>query len=573
MNDNQHGNRLFDKVAAWGVTIALVVAVVLISRAQLTRSPTTADDPRFAHIFPYDQWPVWSVDGKRLLLVSNRDDLERMGSESLWSVNLDGSSLTHVLSRGGVAAPTWSANGKLLAFRNGQRVYVMEPESVRCFVITPSGQYASDPSWSPDGKQLALDISHGEGTDIYVADIDVNKTAVASHFRPVAAFLNGDERLPRWSPDGKWIAFVHTWEIFMEPVADEIWVMHPDGSDKRKICRLAHNNTVERMEWLPDSRRLIICQMYCGRPVVNVELSQEKPRYLPDNISFEDEERLMHSHGGGDEFAIARKYGGYYEAPPEGYLVYRYKFDSQGKPVLDTQLKIVDAVHREVKGFDLPYRPDGKKGWPIGASEVAPAPDGKRIAFYSNSSDYPRTNGTSIWVANLDGSNPVEITKPPQCPDSETPIVMGLEPGFPLILHRRIEAVLELQAEIACPSGWQRVRNMDIRLSRGKGKEILGGVRFDCTANVYRLLDRNIKPTGTPIQQGSNQRVAAGALEVRGEKCRLLRRSHDPYTGLVQASFSIRDGRCRGEWLVEVRAAGMSGKSSGWQPMGWISLK
>ena len=67
--------------------------------------------------------------------------------------------------------------------------------------LTFLGGLQTDPTWSPDGKQVAYASDHGgRGTDIYVQAID------ASAPRQLTFSAGGDSQ-PDWSPDGESIAF------------------------------------------------------------------------------------------------------------------------------------------------------------------------------------------------------------------------------------------------------------------------------------------------------------------------------------------------------------------------------
>jgi TolB protein len=71
----------------------------------------------------------------------------------------------------------------------------------------------------------------------------------------------GDDLAPRWSPDGKKIAYVsgglskYSYEIWgRHSYSCEIWVMNPDGSGKGKLTRNA--KVRPWFEWSPDGRKI-----------------------------------------------------------------------------------------------------------------------------------------------------------------------------------------------------------------------------------------------------------------------------------------------------------------------------
>lgn len=84
------------------------------------------------------------------------------------------------------------------------------------------------PSWSPDGKRLAytnFQMDPGTGMPIFrifVLNIDDLSTNFVS---PGVA--------PAWSPDGSAIAF--TKPSVASPDTAEIWVMQPDGSGQQQV--------------------------------------------------------------------------------------------------------------------------------------------------------------------------------------------------------------------------------------------------------------------------------------------------------------------------------------------------
>ncbi len=58
---------------------------------------------------------------------------------------------------------------------------------------------------------------------------------------------------PQWSPDGSRIAFIR--DRLRGSGDDKLWVMRPNGSDKRKLHQA---RAIESLEWSPDGSRLVV---------------------------------------------------------------------------------------------------------------------------------------------------------------------------------------------------------------------------------------------------------------------------------------------------------------------------
>ena len=127
----------------------------------------------------------------------------------------------------------------------------------------------SDPQLSPDGKWVAYTVSIPSLEDnrnvarIWVADARTGKTRAVTNGP-------GSDRQPRWSPDGKTLAFISTREN-----GAQVWVMPIAGGDARKVSSLADG--ASDPVWLSDGSGLIVTSDI--KWPVNQEMDQRNGEY------------------------------------------------------------------------------------------------------------------------------------------------------------------------------------------------------------------------------------------------------------------------------------------------------
>jgi dipeptidyl aminopeptidase/acylaminoacyl peptidase len=117
--------------------------------------------------------------------------------------------------------------------------------SINDYVSMPQ---PSTPRWSPDGKQVAYVLTHADlersayDSDVWVVDAD------GKHDRQLTSWRGGDFR-PRWSPDGKRIAFLSD-----RDGRNAIWTIAPDGGEAQKLVDAP--TAIVDFEWSPDGKSI-----------------------------------------------------------------------------------------------------------------------------------------------------------------------------------------------------------------------------------------------------------------------------------------------------------------------------
>jgi len=101
-------------------------------------------------------------------------------------------------------------------------------------------------AWSPDGQQFIF----GAGSDFEVTQRHDHKLYVlnadGSGLRQITSGDTND-MFPDWSPDGQWIAFHRSCDL---------WIIRPDGSDGQSLLAGSGEFCASNIAWSPDSQRI-----------------------------------------------------------------------------------------------------------------------------------------------------------------------------------------------------------------------------------------------------------------------------------------------------------------------------
>lgn len=149
----------------------------------------------------------------------------------------------------GAAMPTWSADGKhILFFRSTTGgAWVIDPDGSNQHPLVsgaPAFAPELDPIWSPDGSQVAFDSPYndpGQFDHLYVMNADGSGAHLVS--LPVGNTA-GDSWQPTWSPDGHQLAFARVVDT-----STAVWIANADGSGSRAV---ATEGTPWQPAWSPN---------------------------------------------------------------------------------------------------------------------------------------------------------------------------------------------------------------------------------------------------------------------------------------------------------------------------------
>jgi dipeptidyl aminopeptidase/acylaminoacyl peptidase len=220
----------------------------------------------------------------------------------------------------------------------------------------------SEPRLSPDGEWVAYavrtpDLVKDKGvTHLWMTSWDGKRNVQLT-------YSEESEHTPRWSPDGKYLAFLTARGGENDP--EQLWLLDRTGGEAKPLT--GFNGDVVDYDWSPDGKRLALI------------VADEDPR---------------------------RPKKGEEEKTPAPIVIDRYYFKEDETEYLGTlrqHLYVFDVATR--KGENLTPG-NFNEGWP------AWSPDGHQIAFVSNrSADPDRSNEFGLYViAPEPGATPRLVT-------------------------------------------------------------------------------------------------------------------------------------------------------------------
>jgi TolB protein len=223
-----------------------------------------------------DSAPAWSPNRKHIAFLSDRS-----GAPTIWL--MDAAGLSEKAAFPGEGGPVtsffWAPDSNRISYQAGSgsdsRILIGDIRTGRATPLSQAARQAELGGWSPDGAWV-LYASFEDGD----RGIRRHNPGGVDEVR----ISKGDDFSPRWSPDGKRVAFNRR-------TADgSVWIVvaDPDGKSERVISMGRHQDT--DFSWSPDGKRLVFISDRDGNPEVYIATADAKTvARLTSNRASEEE--------------------------------------------------------------------------------------------------------------------------------------------------------------------------------------------------------------------------------------------------------------------------------------------
>ena len=206
---------------------------------------------------------------------------QRTGNLQIWLMDANGENMRQITNvKDGACQPSWSPDGRQLAFISpcdgkkdsytGTKIYLINVDGSNMRMVpipySPAGDY--DPAWSPDGDRIAFTSLRSEKSHIFVYNLRSQNLEEISESRSA-------DKQPTWAPLGtEIIVFIR------ESLNNQLWLVTTDGRPPMQLTR-SGNVLNQWPVWAPNGKAIYFSQFPIDSSIPSLASTRYEDRFSP----------------------------------------------------------------------------------------------------------------------------------------------------------------------------------------------------------------------------------------------------------------------------------------------------
>ena len=307
-----------------------------------------------------DIFPMWI--GEEIFFISDRDR-----TMNLFVYNTSTKKTEKVTNYTDYDIKFPSTNGEVIVYEQGGYIFKFDPRTRKAEKITVTlngeNRYArvemknvadkmTAASLSPDGKRVAV-TARGE-----VFNVPVEKGVT----RNITRTSGANERGAKWSPDGKWIAYIsdRTGET-------EVWLQGEDGEPQQ--LTKGSDTYIRQVIWSPDSKTLLYTDRKNRLVAVDVaskskQTVMQNPNGEPSGVAYSpDSKWLTYTKSADNDMSVVYVYNiaskKEYPVTEQWYSSSAPVFSTDGKYLIFTSARDFNSTYSQTEWNHVYTRMNG----------------------------------------------------------------------------------------------------------------------------------------------------------------------------------------------------------------------